>query len=119
MQSARALDARVRALPLPRRHWWSLVGNSSHDGVRVSNENLAVAQLLADAGDTAAALAAVRRRTRHDAIMADFYQTPTPHLRLERRLAAVMLDTTGAIAAYENFVALRQRRPEHPPWRAE
>lgn len=119
LRAARALDEQVRALPLPRRHWWSFVGNGSHDGVRVYNENLVVAYLLADAGDTAAALAAVRRRTRHDAIMADFYQTPTQHLRLEGRLAAAMLDTAGAITAYETYLALRARRPDHPPWAAE
>jgi hypothetical protein len=52
-------------------------------------------------------------------MMADFYQIPTQHLRLEGRLAAAMLDTTGAIAAYENYLALRARRPAHPPWGAE
>ncbi|MFA6166614.1 MAG: BTAD domain-containing putative transcriptional regulator [Gemmatimonadaceae bacterium] len=119
LKAARAYDALVRPLPLPRRHWWSFTGNGSHDGVRIYNENLEVARLLADAGDTAAALAAVRRRTRHDAMMADFYQTPTQHLRLEGRLAAAMLDTAGAITAYETYLALRERRPEHPPWRAE
>lgn len=119
LEAARALDRLTRPLPLPRRHWWSLFQRSTHDQLRVYSENLDVARLLAAAGDTAAALAAVRRRPQHAAFQLDFFQSPAEHLRLEGRLAAAMADTVGAIAAYEDYLALRPTPPAHPPWRAE
>jgi hypothetical protein len=39
--------------------------------------------------------------------------------REEARLAAAVGDTTGAIEAFEHYFALRDVRPDHPPWAAQ
>ena len=40
-------------------------------------------------------------------------------LREEARLAAMVGDTAGAIDAYQHYFALRDFRPDHPPWAAQ
>lgn len=119
LAAARALDRLLRPLPLPRRSWFSLLEDLTHDQMRLFRDNLMAARLLAAAGDTAAALVAVRRRPQDAAMMLDFFEDATDHLRLEGRLAAATADTLGAVAAYERYLALRSAPPAHPPWRAE
>ncbi len=65
--------------------------------------NLALARLLAAAGDTAGALAAVRRRPYHG--VGTVYLSS--YLRLEGRLAAAAGDRVGAIRAYRHYLVLR------------
>jgi hypothetical protein len=119
LEAARVYDRLLQPLPVPRRGWWFFVTSTKDDGIAVFNESLDAAWLLAAAGDTVGALAAVRRRPRWAALMLDFHFTPAQHLRLEGRLAAATTDTLGAIAAYEDYFALRPTPPAHPPWRAE
>ena len=75
--------------------------------------NLAVAQLLARAGNPEAALRALRRRP--NATLGLFYLAPS--LREEGRLAEQAGDRAGAIRAYRHYLALRTR-PD-PEIRAE
>jgi hypothetical protein len=119
LETARALDRLLRPMPTPRRSWWTFGGYVTHDNIRPFADNYLAAQLLAAAGDTAAALAAVRRKIAGAAFQLDFFDMATDHLRLEGRLAAAMADTLGAVAAYEEYLALRSNPPFHPPWRAE
>jgi tetratricopeptide (TPR) repeat protein len=65
--------------------------------------NLEVAHLRERQGDRRAALAAVRRRS-YAYHLSDYLAA---HLREEGRLAALVGDTTGAIAAYRHYLALR------------
>ena len=65
--------------------------------------NLIAARLHEGAGDTAAALAAVRRRL----IGVATYPHYVRYLREEGRLAALLADTAGAIRAYRHYLALR------------
>jgi hypothetical protein len=65
--------------------------------------NLVAARIHEDAGDTAAALAAVRRRV----IGIATYPHYVRYLREEGRLAASLGDTAGAIRAYRHYLALR------------
>jgi hypothetical protein len=66
------------------------------------NSNLVVARILEARGDATRALAAVRRRA--FGLVPRYLST---HLREEGRLAAQTGDTTGAIAAYRHYLALR------------
>jgi hypothetical protein len=119
LERARALDRLLRPMPIPRRTFADAVdGSPTHDQTRSFLENLLAAQLLGAAGDTAAALAAIRRRP-WDVAMLDMFEMPTEYLRLEGRLAAAMADTLGAVAAYQHYLGLRPEPPAHPPWRAE
>lgn len=119
LETARALDRLLRPMPTPRRSWWTFGGYVTHDNIRPFADNYLAAQLLAAAGDTAAALAAVRRKIALAAFQLDFFDMAPEHLRLEGRLAAAMADTLAAVAAYEEYLALRSNRPAYPPWRAE
>ena len=65
--------------------------------------NLVAARLHEEAGDTAAALAAVRRRV----IGLASYPHYVRYRREEGRLAASLGDTAGAIRAYRHYLALR------------
>ena len=65
--------------------------------------NLVAARLHEEAGDTAAALAAVRRRV----IGIATYPHYVRYRREEGRLAASLGDTAGAIRAYRHYLALR------------
>ncbi len=71
-----------------------------------NGDNLAVARLLEAQGNVEEALAAVQRR-RFDLVPV-FLST---YLREEGRLAALVGDTTSAIAAYRHFLTL-QAHPE-------
>jgi len=101
------LDSLVRAFPMepwPYEH-----------GVRDLTpgvDNLVVARLLAEHGDTARALAAIRRgpwgpvaseRAPHWSLgmLPDF-------LREEGRFAAAVGDTSGAVRAYRQYLVLRE-----------
>ena len=64
--------------------------------------NLEIARLREEQGDLRAALAAVRRRS-YAYHLTDYF---TAHLRQEGRLAALTGDTTGAVAAYRQYLAL-------------
>ncbi len=119
LETARALDRLLRPMPTPRRSWWTFGSYVTHDNIRPFADNYLAAQLLAAAGDTAAALAAVRRKIALAAFPLDFFDMAPDHLRLEGRFAAAMADTLGAVAAYEEYLALRSHRPAHPPWAAE
>ena len=119
LNRARALDRLLRPMPIPRRTLSDAVdGSATHDQTRLFLENLLAARLLASAGDTAGALAAVRRRP-WDVVMLDVFEMPNEYLRLEGRLAAAVADTVGAVAAYQHYLGLRPEPPVHPPWRAE
>ncbi len=116
---AKALDRFLRPLPMARRTFSdNLDGTATHDQTRAFLENLLAARLLAAAGDTAAALAAVRRRP-YSPSMNDFYEMPTEYLRLAGRFASARADTARAVRAYERYLGLRPTRPTHPPWAAE
>ena len=65
--------------------------------------NLVAARLHEEAGDTAAALAALRRRV----IGLATYPHYVRYRREEGRLAASLGDTAGAIRAYRHYLALR------------
>jgi hypothetical protein len=65
--------------------------------------NLVAARLHEEAGDTAAALAAVRRRVIGNASFPHYVR----YRREEGRLAASLGDTAGAIGAYRHYLALR------------
>jgi TolB-like protein len=65
--------------------------------------NLVAARLHEEAGDTAAALAAVRRRFVGIATFPEYVR----YRREEGRLAAVLGDTAGAIRAYRHYLTLR------------
>jgi serine/threonine-protein kinase len=65
--------------------------------------NLVIARLRLAAGDTAAALRALRRRAL--AVSGVVYLAPT--LREEGRIAALMGDRQGAAKAYRHYIALR------------
>jgi len=65
--------------------------------------NLAAARLHEEAGNTAAALAALRRRV----IGVATYPHYVRYSREEGRLAALVGDTAGAIRAYRHYLALR------------
>jgi hypothetical protein len=65
--------------------------------------NLVAARLHEEAGDTAGALAAVRRRL----IGIAFYPHYVRYRREEGRLAALQGDTASAIRAYRHYLALR------------
>lgn len=119
LEKARALDRLLRPMPTPRRSWWKVGAYVTHDNISPFTNNYLAAQFLAAAGDTAAALAAVRRKIALAAFQLDFFDMAPDHLRLEGRFAAAMADTLGAIAAYEEYLLLRSRRPSHPPWAAE
>jgi hypothetical protein len=117
-ETARALDALLRPMPVPRRglaEAWE--ANAGNDLTRFI-ENLLAARLLAAAGDTAAALAASRRYPRDIQTIVDFVYTLPEYLREEARLAAAMGDTIGALRAYEYYLALRTEPPGYAPWRA-
>ena len=68
-----------------------------------SYNNLVAARLHEGAGDTAAAMAAVRRRLTGLALYPHYVR----YRREEGRLAASLGDTAGAIRAYRHYLALR------------
>ena len=83
-------------------------------------DNLALSRKLLAVGDTAAALAAARRARPRNAWQ--FWVSEgifTDLLREEARLAAMVGDTARAIDAYELYLAVRDPRPDHPPWAAQ
>jgi tetratricopeptide (TPR) repeat protein len=82
--------------------------------------NLEVAWLRERQGDNRAALAAVRRRP-YAYHLSDYL---APHLREEGRLAALTGDRSGAVTAYQHYLALRSNpepslRPKVEAVRAE
>jgi hypothetical protein len=116
---ARALDRLLSRMPIPRRGYDDVFdGSATHDQTRTLLENQLAAQLLAAAGDTAAALRAIRRRPWYLEFL-DFFENVNEYDRLEGRFAAAVADTIGAIAAYRHYLALRTERPAHPPWAAQ
>jgi hypothetical protein len=104
------LDSVVREAPMPVGIW--ALPFPPQEEV----ENLTLARLLVQYGDTAGALAASRRR-----IYLPFgvwiYQSLPEFLREEGRLAALTGDKPGAIRAYTHYLALRED-PDYAPWRA-
>jgi acyl-coenzyme A thioesterase PaaI-like protein len=105
-------------MPMPTRGSTDAFdGSATHDQMRWVDNYLA-AHLLAAAGDTAAALGAIRRRPRSLEIIDQGYMT-VEHLREEGRYAAAMADTAGALAVYRQYLELRVPASDHPPWRAE
>jgi hypothetical protein len=112
LELIRRLDTLVRAAPFPLETW----EDPPRDDLTQYVDNLVLARLLSAAGDTAAALAAARRRYRA-AHLVHLDITLVDMLREEGRLAAAVGDTTGAIAAYEHYLALRE--DPDPPWRAQ
>jgi tetratricopeptide (TPR) repeat protein len=78
-------------------------------------DNLLLARLLVEVGDTAGALAASRRRYA-PRLWWSFEIYLPDLLREEGRLAAMMGDTAGATRAYNHYLALRENADG--PWRA-
>jgi tetratricopeptide (TPR) repeat protein len=90
-------------------------------GFAVWGANLLIARLAERQGDLPHALAAVRRRAGGYMLAPMFLST---FLREEGRLAALTGDTTGAVRAYEHYLALRpdpepRLRPQVDAVRAE
>jgi DNA-binding SARP family transcriptional activator len=118
LPAARALDALLRPLPMPTRGSTDVGdGSATHDQMFYV-ENYIAARLLAAAGDTAAALIAVRRHPR-DFESIDQGFGLVEYLREEGRFAAAMADTVGALTAYRHYLGLRVSESDHPPWRAQ
>jgi DNA-binding SARP family transcriptional activator len=118
--AVRRLDAILRQAPLPPEGYWFVtgLGTPTHDFTRIL-DNLLDGRMLAAIGDTAAALAAVRRRPHPplfvnliDGYLIDF-------LREEGRFAAAVGDTAGAIRAYRHYQGLRPDPPDFPAWHAQ
>jgi hypothetical protein len=108
-----ALDSIVRPVPMEpplelhrdRTHWV---------------DNLFLSRMLVQVGDTAKALAAARRAKPWAFLLAMVNQGIfVDQLREEARLTAMVGDTAGAIDAYRHYFALRDFRPDHPPWAAQ
>jgi hypothetical protein len=116
----RRLDAILREDPFPPEGYWFVtgMGTPTHDFTRIL-DNLLAGRMLAEIGDTAAALAAVRRHPAQplfanlvDGYLVDF-------LREEGRFAAAVGDTAGAVLAYRHYLALRTERPDFLKWRED
>jgi hypothetical protein len=107
------LDSLVRAGPAGQRAGPAIAFTLSPAYVRTAVgispcgfedfANLEVAHLRERLGDRRAALAAVRRRS-YAYHLTDYLAT---HLREEGRLAALTGDTSGAVRAYQHYLALR------------
>jgi len=98
-------DSAVRELPLVDG------GNSAEV------QNLMLARMFSEYGESERALAAIRRRI-YFADWAVRHTSIPEYLREEAQLAAIVGDTTGAIEAYRHYFALRDSRPDHPTWAA-
>jgi tRNA A-37 threonylcarbamoyl transferase component Bud32 len=111
--SVSRLDSIVRSVPM----------EDPYSGIRDGThfvDNLFLARLLRQVGYTDAALEAARRARPWQSIL---LQTSSGMLidllREEARLAATVGDTAGAIDTYQHYFALRDQRPDHPPWAAQ
>jgi hypothetical protein len=83
-------------------------------------EDLFLVRELARDGDTLGALTAARRPKPWNSWGVDRSGgTFLDLLREEARLAAAVGDTAGAVDAYSHYFALRDVRPDHPPWAAQ
>jgi protein kinase-like protein len=111
-----SLDSVVRPAPTP--FWLPDENRAPWDGT-FGLDNLVLARMLLQFGDTAAALAASRRRMYHgDWQIGGHADLLVDFLREEGRLAAMTGDRAGAIRAYNHYLALRED-PDWPPWREE
>jgi DNA-binding SARP family transcriptional activator/TolB-like protein len=101
-------DSVVRAYPLGTHRY------------EAEAHNLILARLLREYGEPERALSAIRRRTYSAPFLMQFDFTSMPeYLREEARLAAELGDVESAIEAYRHYFALRNPRPDHPPWAAQ
>ena len=108
------LDSIVRPVPME-----SPYGATARDGTHWI-DNLFLSRKLAQVGDTAAALSAARRAKPWNSFHTELTQGIfVDLLREEARLTAMVGDTAGAIDAYQHYFALRDFRPDHPPWAAQ
>ena len=108
------LDSIVRPVPMEPPS-----GLLARDGTHWI-DNLFLSRRLVQVGDTAAALAAARRAKPWNSIQTELSGGIfVDLLREEARLTAMVGDTAGAIDAYHHYFALRDFRPEHPPWAAQ
>jgi DNA-binding SARP family transcriptional activator len=119
LKAARALDALLKPMPIPRRGIYEAWEGAAHHDLTRFIDNLLAARLLAAAGDTAAALAASRRYPRDIQTIVDYVYSLPEYLREEGRFAAAMGDTVGAVRAYEHYLGLRTEPPDYGPWRTE
>ena len=109
-------DSIVRPAPMPAMIQDE--GRVPGDGT-FGLDNLLLSRMLIQFGDTAAALAASRRRIYHgDWQVGGHADLLVDFLREEGRLAAMTGDTAGAIHAYNHYLALREG-PDYEPWRQE
>jgi protein kinase-like protein len=109
-------DSIVRPAPMPAQIQDE--GRAPGDGT-FGLDNLLLSRMLIQFGDTAAALAASRRRIYHgDWQVGGHADLLVDFLREEGRLAAITGDTVGAISAYNHYLALRED-PDYEPWRQE
>jgi DNA-binding SARP family transcriptional activator len=118
--AVRELDAILRQAPLPPEGYWFVtgLGTPTHDFTRIL-DNLLDGRMLAAIGDTAAALAAVRRRPHPPLFVNLIDGYLVEFLREEARFAATMGDTAGALRAGRHYLALRPDPPDFPAWRAQ
>jgi len=111
-----SLDSVVRPAPTP--YWLPDENRAPWDGT-FGLDNLVLARMLLQFGDSAAALAASRRRIYHgDWQIGGHADLLLDFLREEGRLAAMTGDRAGAIRAYQHYLALRED-PDYAPWRQE
>jgi hypothetical protein len=95
------------------KHW------INRDGTHIV-DNLLLARWLPLAGDTIGALAAARRARPWQWFLWHFHgELLIDLLREEARLAAMAGDSVAAVDAYRHYFALRDVRPDHPPWAAQ
>jgi hypothetical protein len=104
------LDSVVRGAPLP----CALTPTPFPPMEEV--QNLILARLLLQYGDTAGALAATRRRIYLGAFV-DEFETMPEYLREEGRLTAMTGDKPGAVRAYTHYLAIRGNS-DYAPWQA-
>jgi DNA-binding SARP family transcriptional activator len=118
--AVRRLDAILKEDFFPPEGYWFVtgIGTPTHDFTRVF-DNLLAGRMLAEIGDTAAALAAVRRRPHQVTFVNLLDGFLVAYLREEGKFAAAVGDTSGALRAYRHYLALRLDRPDFPPWGAQ
>jgi len=113
--AVRQLDSIVRPGPMEHPFYAPL-----RRDMTAGTDNLVLARLLAQYGDTAGALAASRRRPHLPSDIEVSYEVKyllVDFLREEGRLAAISGDRAGAVRAYRHYLSLRT--DPDPLWRPQ
>jgi hypothetical protein len=120
-QAILRLDSTVRPVPMeaPGGGWQLGTNWITRDGTHIV-DNLILARKLATVGDTVGALEAARRARPWNLFLWVFHgELYIDLLREEARLAAMAGDSVAAGDAYQRYFALRDFRPDYPPWAAQ